>query len=93
MTRETFSIEHKTAWIDSENPLGLYFDQNNISFSHNSCNVKAARRPRKGTSKCGSKYKYQQGCRCDVCKEGESQRSKSRYTPEWRRQVYLRTGN
>lgn len=47
LTRETFSIEHKTPWLDSEDPAGLFFDLDNISFSHHACNVSAARRPHK----------------------------------------------
>jgi hypothetical protein len=47
MTRETFSIEHLVPWLDSDNPAELYFDLDNISFSHLSCNIKAARRPEK----------------------------------------------
>ena len=43
LTRDTFSIEHKKPWLNSEDPLGNYFDQDNISFSHLSCNVKAAK--------------------------------------------------
>jgi len=34
MERENFSVEHKTPWLDSDDPLFLFFDQNNISFSH-----------------------------------------------------------
>ena len=45
MTRETFSIEHIVPWLDSDDPVGLYFDLDNISFSHDSCNKAAARRP------------------------------------------------
>lgn len=48
MTRETFSIEHKESWLDSSDPLGLYFSQENISFSHKSCNYSdSASKPRK----------------------------------------------
>jgi hypothetical protein len=47
MTRDNFSIEHKVPWLDSEDPVHLFFDQDNISFSHHSCNLKAARRPTK----------------------------------------------
>lgn len=35
---EDFSIEHKIPWLDSKDPLKLYFDLDNISFSHFSCN-------------------------------------------------------
>ena len=44
LSREDFSIEHKTPWLDSENPIGLFFDLENIAFSHKGCNSRAARR-------------------------------------------------
>jgi hypothetical protein len=47
MKREDFSIEHKNPWLDSEDPLRLFFDLENIAFSHKSCNIGAARRPNK----------------------------------------------
>lgn len=47
MSREAFSIEHKVPWLHSENPHELYFDLENISFSHLSCNVRSARKPSK----------------------------------------------
>ena len=37
------SIEHKTPWLHSENASELFFDLDNIAFSHLSCNVKASR--------------------------------------------------
>ena len=43
MARENFSIEHKTPWLDSDDPLGLYFDLDNVTFSHQSCNSAASR--------------------------------------------------
>lgn len=92
MTRETFSIEHKTPWLHSEDPLGLFFDQSNIAFSHIRCNVAAGRRPTKGTSVCGTASKYVMGCRCAACKESERLRSRKRYTPERRKAQYARTG-
>lgn len=33
-----FSIEHRIAWLNSNNPKELFFDLNNISFSHLKCN-------------------------------------------------------
>ena len=39
---EDMSIEHKVPWLHSEDPVGLYFDMDNIAFSHKSCNYKAA---------------------------------------------------
>lgn len=47
LTRETFSIEHKESWLDSHDPVGLYFDLDNIAFSHFSCNISAANSGRK----------------------------------------------
>ena len=47
MTRQSFSIEHKEPWLDSEDPVGIYFDLDNISFSHLACNIKASRTPHK----------------------------------------------
>lgn len=39
MHRDTYSIEHVVPWLDSEDPVGLYFDLENISFSHLRCNI------------------------------------------------------
>ncbi len=47
MDRENFSIEHKEPWLDSDDPQGLFFNLDNISFSHISCNISSARRPHK----------------------------------------------
>lgn len=47
LTRETFSIEHKTPWLDSEDPVGLFFNLDNIDFSHHRCNIGAVRKPMK----------------------------------------------
>lgn len=89
MTRDTFSIEHKEPWLDSENPVELYFDLGNISFSHFKCNVGARR---KESAKCGSMSKYNSGCRCLACKDASASSYKARYTPEKRVERYLRTG-
>jgi hypothetical protein len=45
LAREDFSIEHVKPWLDSVNPAKLYFDLENIAFSHKACNYGAARRP------------------------------------------------
>ena len=44
LTRETFSIEHKTPWLSADDPGFSFFDLNNIAFSHNLCNSTAAAR-------------------------------------------------
>lgn len=93
LIRDTFSIEHKEPWLDSEDPAGMFFDQDNIAFSHLSCNVKESRgcfqkkAVPHGTS---SGYDYY-GCRCDECKAARKERLP--YDSEARREKYLRTGN
>ena len=37
------SVEHKIPWLDSEDPVKLFFDLDNIAFSHLSCNTAARR--------------------------------------------------
>ena len=71
-TIEEFSIEHKTAWLD--NSPDLFWDLNNIAFSHLSCNVGAARSALKGTGKHPGRGRYRRGCRCDKCKEEQKLR-------------------
>jgi hypothetical protein len=67
MSRETFSIEHRVPWLDSENPVGLFFDLDNISFSHKTCNYEAKR---SAPPAHGNITMYRTGCRCNVCIEG-----------------------
>lgn len=38
---EEFSIEHKIPWLNSDKPVELFFNLENISFSHLKCNVDA----------------------------------------------------
>lgn len=42
---DLFSVEHKIPWLNSETPKELFFDLNNIAFSHLFCNIEAARVP------------------------------------------------
>tara|TARA_R110000822_G_C14878455_1_gene446181 strand:+ start:124 stop:504 length:381 start_codon:yes stop_codon:yes gene_type:complete len=65
------SVEHKTPWLHSEDPVGLFFDIENIAFSHHSCNSRASRgsSPRK---LCPSPASYRRGCRCEGCKKSNS---------------------
>lgn len=44
---EQFSIEHKVAWMQTDDPKASFFDMNNIAFSHQPCNSGAASRPTK----------------------------------------------
>jgi len=81
MTRETFSIEHKVPWLDSEDPVGLFFALDNIHYSHLSCNARAARR-KVGVGEAtdhGITMYNKYGCRCDVCKLAKAKHNKLRY--------------
>lgn len=92
MTRDTFSIEHKVPWLDSEDPKGLFFDIDNISYSHLSCNS-AARRETRVPSECGTYVKYTTGCRCDPCLDAWLEYKRKNYSKEDRRNRYLKTGH
>lgn len=46
-TVDLFSIDHRIDWEHSKSPKEIFFDVENIAFSHLSCNVGAARRPNK----------------------------------------------
>ena len=67
---DDLSVEHKVPWLDSEDPVKLYFDLDNIAFSHITCNYRAARKRNKGVSvvKHGTDTKYGYGCRCEPCR-------------------------
>ncbi len=80
MSRDTFSIEHKIPWLDSENPVELFFDLNNIAFSHRSCNVGARRQTR--TKRTPAEHRA-----------ADAERKRKSYTTEGRRDKYLRTGH
>lgn len=89
--RIDFSIEHKKPWLDSESPIEMFFDLDNIAFSHLLCNIKAGRRPTKGNKSCGLSG-YTRGCRCDTCRSAKASYAKSRYTTENRRVQYKKHG-
>jgi len=86
-THEELSVEHKTPWLDSSNPKELFFDLDNIAFSHLECNVRAARRDVKP---CGTSAAYQKGCRCDSCRKANSTKASREYEPSYRRARYLK---
>lgn len=56
---EELSIEHKKPYFNSENPIQLFFDLENIAFSHLNCNIKAGK-GYKGTHKefCKRGHKF-----------------------------------
>lgn len=85
LTRDTFSVEHKEAWLNKPNAVELYFDLNNITYSHRACNSGAADKEwhikhRTPEEKINAKRQWQRDFRA---------RS---YSPEQRRDKYLRNG-
>lgn len=44
---DDLSLEHKNAWRQAADPVESFFDLDNISFSHLSCNSAAASKPNK----------------------------------------------
>lgn len=94
LTISDLSIEHKTPWETSENPVKKYFDLNNIAYSHLPCNVKRLNQPSKVS--CPSLGSYRGGCRCEGCVETYRQHhrdnKKKYYTKEKRQAQYKRTG-
>lgn len=72
---EEFSIEHKEPWLDSHNPIALYFDIDNIAFSHLFCNIGAARQPAK---------KYQNKREAMDAKNKRKREQRAKETPEAR---------
>ena len=65
---EDLSIEHKIPWMDSDNPKELFWDLENIAFSHLNCNIRVARRPRILKHPSISAY-HDRKCRCLECKK------------------------
>ncbi len=74
---DDLSLDHKEDWLDSDDPYKVFFDIQNVAFSHLSCNAKAGRKVGGGGRKKGidsngkhipSQYSYvKKGCRCEEC--------------------------
>ncbi len=74
-TAEELSIEHKKPWFN--NDPELFWDLQNIAFSHMRCNRpnNPSHRP---LAKCGGNGSaYRRGCRCTECKEAHRIRVKA----------------
>lgn len=66
-----FSIEHKFPWQQSPTPKEMFFDLENIAFSHYICNVRAGTKPNK-------KYSSVLEGRRIRAKKGQAYRNKKR---------------
>ena len=84
LKRESFTIEHKEAWLDSENPAAMFFDLENIAFSHAPCNFSAARKANKASD---------QAVRVKTNKDKNTIRMRRNYTSEARATKYRETGH
>lgn len=56
-TVEQLSIEHKEAWLYAPDPVGSFFDLDNIAFSHLSCNCSASK-GRPNVTHCPRGHEY-----------------------------------
>jgi hypothetical protein len=81
---EELSFDHMIPWLDSEDPVGLFFDWENIGFSHLKCNIGDSRRPRK--------YKDVEA-KIAARRIRRAAHMRKVYTPERRRSKYLTTGH
>jgi hypothetical protein len=72
-TTDELSVEHKVPWLDSEDPIEMFFNLENIAFSHLKCNIGARRGKR---SSHGILRSYMNGCRCNECKKANSEQQK-----------------
>ena len=73
------SIEHKEPWegVSAE----LFFDLDNVAFSHLKCNIGGRRDSGQLQFNHGTRTMYESyGCRCDECKEEKSRHNLKRYT-------------
>ena len=88
------SIEHKVAWLNSNNPKELFFDLDNVTFSHLSCNASFASHPKRKTDeeknetrKINAKKEWQKRKDDPNYKEYQRNWNKNRYNsdPEFRK--------
>lgn len=62
---DELSIEHKEAWLYKD--ISLFWDMDNIAFSHLSCNCRASSRRKGKVIVHGTRTGYQYGCKCKKC--------------------------
>ena len=80
LTRDTFSVDHIQPWLHTDKPLELFFDLDNIAFSHQACNT--------GARRCNGPRLYDPPTAAARVKESK----RRHWTPEKRREHYLKTG-
>jgi len=63
---DDLSIEHKEPWESALDPKVAFFDLQNITFSHLSCNSGA---PRRYKERCPAGHTYNESRRCKKCQQ------------------------
>ncbi len=83
---DNLSIEHKIPWLNSSNPTGLFFDLDNIAFSHLFCNIANATKINQGNkAPHGTTTRYNvHACRCVKCREANMKHQR-----QWRKKNKL----
>lgn len=71
---EDLSIEHKIPWLHVN--ISLFWDLNNIAFSHLSCNINGAYQPNKKNALKGMAW-------CNMCKKYLPIKLFSKYKTRW----------
>jgi hypothetical protein len=81
-SEDDMTIEHIKPWEGRENGKDLYWDLDNIGFSHSWCNRPhiAVLVPKPLVHGWSNGYN-KKGCRCDICKEGARKHNLQRYNP------------
>lgn len=82
LCRDTFSVDHKELWTKAEDPVQSFFDVDNIAFSHHGCNSKFTSRTKHHTEEA----------KLENRRRINNKSNAKRYTPEARRERYLKTG-
>ena len=78
------SIEHIKPWLWKDKKL--FWDLNNIAFSHLACNSSAGQIK----TPCGSYAKYLRGCRCSICREKYLIRCKEQHHRYYKRIITIK---
>jgi len=81
---DEFSIEHIIPWLHAENPAQVFFDLDNIAYSHMKCNISFAR-------KLNQKY-FTKEERTEANRRGWRESKKRNYSTEKRRRKHETTG-
>ena len=73
---EQLSIEHKDPWLDSDDPVGRFFDLDNIAFSHQKCNSIGGPCVLNPTQHGTMEMYRRGGCRCEECRAWKARNNK-----------------